>query len=98
MGQIEHPSDEAVFLQADGVVFHDLEPGAGGVLLVLETGAYHGVNDVGARIWRLLDGRRTVADLARALQDELPDAPPQVGDDVRAFLTDLEARSLVRQS
>ena len=38
MGEVLTPSEK--------VVYRDLEPGKGGVLLHLETGAYHGVNDV----------------------------------------------------
>ena len=41
------------------VAYQALAEGEGGVLLSLETGEYHGVNDTGGRIWNLIDGERT---------------------------------------
>ncbi|MEO6715435.1 MAG: PqqD family protein [Mycobacteriales bacterium] len=95
---MEQLTDDDVFTQTDQVVFRDFEPGKGAALLLLDTGAYHGVNDVGARVWHLLDGERSVGAVIRQLQLDVPDAPAEVADDVRRFLADLETRSLVRRS
>jgi hypothetical protein len=67
----------------------------GGVLLHLDTAAYHGVNDIGALIWTLLDGS-TVAEVAEQLQGHLKEAPPSLVDDVEEFVEALASRDLVR--
>jgi hypothetical protein len=67
----------------------------GGVLLHLDTAAYHGVNEIGALIWSLLDGD-PVADVARRLEKELRETPPSLVDDVQEFVEALAERDLVR--
>jgi hypothetical protein len=67
----------------------------GGVLLHLDTAAYHGVNEIGALIWTLLDGG-TVVDVAKRLEKELRDSPPSLVDDVEEFVEALAKRDLVR--
>jgi hypothetical protein len=78
------------------VVYRDLAAGQGGVLLHLETGSYHGVNDVGAAIWKLVDGRRTRPELVRALQDVCDGVPARLAEDVDVFVESLLARDLLR--
>jgi hypothetical protein len=68
----------------------------GGVLLHLDTAAYHGLNDVGARIWELLDGV-TLAEVVTRLTERLEDPPPTLADDAAEFLAHLANRGLVVQ-
>jgi hypothetical protein len=75
--------------------YRKLTAGAGAVLLNLDTAAYHGLNEMGALIWSLIEGGTTYGDLVRGLRDRLEDAPPQLEADVTSFLRDLEARDLV---
>lgn len=44
--------------------------GNDGVMLNIKAGRYHSVNDVGARIWELLEIPRTAADLRDRLLEE----------------------------
>ena len=54
-------------------------------------------SDVGAVLWRELDGQKTIADLARALGREF-DAPEAVlENDARGFLKKLERMELVER-
>jgi hypothetical protein len=53
------------------------------------------LNPVGARIWELADGRRTVAELAGQLAGEYDAPPDQVMADVRRFCDDLESRGVL---
>lgn len=78
------------------VAFRRLADGEGGVLLHLESGEYHGINEVGCLIWELLDGERTVDDVAVALRDEVEDAPEDLTGEVILFLDSLGVRDLVR--
>lgn len=78
---------------ANEVVFRELTEGA--VVLHLGSGQYHGVNPVGAAVWSLLDGRRSVDDIVAELRERIEEPPPQLADDVRAFLAQLAQRGLI---
>lgn len=73
----------------------ELADGSGAVILHLETGAYHGLDQIGTLIWSLLDEDRRLEDLLEKLRHALEDTPPQLADDVEAFLQELELRDLV---
>jgi hypothetical protein len=77
------------------VAFRTLSAGEGGVLLHLESGEYHGINDLGCLIWELVDGQRSVAEVVEAVRERVDDAPAEVGADVLGFLDDLQQRNLV---
>jgi hypothetical protein len=70
------------------VVYRELAGEGGGVLLHLESGAYHGLNETGSLIWELLDGGRTFDALVAGLRERLADAPDR-------FLADLGERDLI---
>jgi len=60
---------------------------AGGRLLVL--------NDVGAGVWTLIDGQRSVVEIAQLVVEHLPAEREQVEDDVAAFIDTLREQNLV---
>ena len=76
------------------VAYRDLEEG--GVLLNLETGAYHGVNPTGCAIWKLLEGEPMLRDLLERLRASLEDPPPNLHEEVLQFLQGLRDRDLVK--
>lgn len=80
----------------ENVAFRRLAEGEGGVLLHLESGEYHGINEVGCLIWELLDGERTVDGLVLAVGEEIEDPPADLADQVISFLESLHKRDLVR--
>jgi hypothetical protein len=77
------------------VAFRRLAKGEGGVLLHLETGQYHGVNEVGCLIWELLDGERTVDEVTSGVHERVEDPPDDLSGLVIAFLESLRERNLV---
>lgn len=77
------------------VVARELGGSEGGVLLHLQTGAYHGMNSVGMLVWELIDGERTVADLTAAMRQRVPESPPELADDIVRFLERALERGLV---
>jgi hypothetical protein len=77
------------------VAFRELAEGEGGVLLHLVSGSYHGLNDVGALIWELVDGERTRADIVDAVRQRVDDPPPSLDDEVSSFIAALHERELV---
>jgi hypothetical protein len=76
--------------------FRSLAAGQGAVVLMLDSGQYHGLNEVGTAIWDLIDGRRTVSGIAQGLRAQLDDPPADLDVAVQQFLDDLNARQLVR--
>jgi Coenzyme PQQ synthesis protein D (PqqD) len=88
------PDMSTVIARNPRVEFQGLADGEGGVLLHLNTAAYHSVNEVGATIWRLVDSI-TFADLLGQLRDRLEDVPPTFDQEIAEFVDDLAARDLV---
>ena len=66
----------------------------GGVLLHLDTAAYHGLNGVGALAWSLLDGV-TFEKLLDDLRARLEGIPPTFEEEIGEFLRDLAERDLI---
>lgn len=77
------------------VVYRDLAPGQGGVLLHLDTGQYHGVNVLGAVIWQLIDGGATPARIAAKVQSQFEGSSPDLQGDIERFLASLRERDLI---
>lgn len=66
------------------------------VILNLKNGEYYGMNEVGARIWRLLQEPRTVAEIRDHVVEAYPDVTPeQCTLDLLSLLEDLAASSLI---
>jgi hypothetical protein len=86
--------DPAVRKNPD-VAYQALAEGEGGVLLSLETGEYHGVNDTGEKIWNLIDGERTVPEIVAELRRELAGAPESLEAEAAEFVESLRVRRLV---
>lgn len=66
------------------------------VLLHLDSGAYHELNPVGARIWDLLDGNRGEDEIADALRGQVTDPPENLEAIVADYLAELRERDLIR--
>jgi hypothetical protein len=75
------------------VTYRDLAEG--GVLLDVESGAYHGLNSTGCAIWKLLDGQPTFSAVLHGLRTMLDDAPPELTEEVTRFLVAMEKRGLI---
>ena len=68
------------------------------MLLHLESGEYHGLNEIGCRIWELIDGERTGANVIETIRAEVDDPPPTLDDDVTAFIDAMLERDLILAS
>ncbi len=65
------------------------------VLLIPDDGSYFALNDVGARVWELCDGIRSISDIVATVADEF-DAPITVIEvDVVELLDELVSERLV---
>ena len=93
VGSVEqHPIDHQLVLTAAPVAVaapNETEC----VVHNLETGATYRLNDVGTRVWELLEASSTIADITAAIRAEyqLPDDIPsqQVTDDVTKIVAEL---------
>ena len=84
---IDHPrlsADLRISTHSDGVVILDIH---GGDLF--------SSNKVGARILELLDGRRTLDEIAASISTEFDAPAPTVMDDLRNFVGALNERGLL---
>ncbi len=85
--------ESAEIVVANGVLASDF--GAEQVILDLRDGVYYGLEDVGARIWQLLQRPTTVAAMRAMLVEEYDVEPERCERDLRALLEDLAERRLV---
>jgi hypothetical protein len=65
------------------------------VILGLRDSVYYGLADVGARVWQLLQTRRTVAEIVQTLVTEYDVAANKAEADLQTLLQDLQARGLI---
>jgi len=65
------------------------------VLVLPEQGKVQVLNEVGARIWSLADGTRTVREIAATICTEYDVDPVQAETDTLAFVTELAERGVV---
>jgi len=65
------------------------------VLVLPDKGKVKVLNQVGARIWELIDGTRSVRDIAAIICTEYEVEQAQAEADVLAFVTDLENKGVI---
>ncbi len=66
------------------------------VILKLQTNNYVALNEIGRRIWELLESPCRVADLCQQLNQKFAATPEQIAADVLPFLAELESENLAR--
>ena len=71
---------------------------AGDSLILLDpaNGYYYALDDVGARIWELCDGARSVGDIVDVISCEYNAPAATIADDALELLNELVAEKLVR--
>ena len=74
--------------------YRSLGDGEGGVVLHLDTAAYHGVNGTGALVWTLIEGV-TFGALIAELKVRLQDPPAELEADIEEFIDALAEHDLV---
>src|SRR5262245_58520253 len=55
------------------------------------------LNDVGSRIWQLIDGARSTDEIVRVITAEYEVTPAAAAQDVQELLSALESEGLIRQ-
>ena len=87
---------DAQFCRSEGILTQAAEGQT--VLLRLADGSYYALDEVGARVWELCDGRRSVQEIVAIVSGEF-DAPADViSADVLEFVGDLDGERLLVQA
>lgn len=79
----------------DNVLFQEVDGEA--VLLSLDEGCYYGLDELGTRIWKLIDQDLDSEQVVAAIVEEYEVEPEQARRDLDAFLSDLEQSGLIQQ-
>ena len=66
------------------------------VILSLTRNHYVGLDEVGRRIWELLETPQRASDLCETLAGEFDASPEQIAGDLLPFLLELESEGLVQ--
>jgi coenzyme PQQ synthesis protein D (PqqD) len=85
--------DNAVKID-DEVVFRVLDGEA--VILNLKKGIYFGLNEVGTRVWQLIQEEKPLREIFETLKGEYEVAPEQLECDLLGIVGRLAAKGLVR--
>jgi len=65
------------------------------VVVNMDTGACVSLNPSGIRVWELINGRRSIGQIARALASQFQEVPEAVDKDVESLLATLKEEGLV---
>ena len=65
------------------------------VIILPAAGEVKVLNEVGSRLWELVDGKRTIAELAAQICDEYAVNPQQAEDDALDFIQRMVERKLL---
>ncbi|HSJ27021.1 MAG TPA: PqqD family protein [Acidimicrobiia bacterium] len=82
-------------MKSENVVFRELESEGGGVLLRVDDGAYHGLNQVGCVIWEMIGDGITLEDLVADMASRFEDPPDRMHAEVESFVSALLDRGLL---
>jgi len=77
----------------DDVIFRELDGEA--VILNLETGIYFGLDEVGTRMWQLLEQHGSLRTACRDLEEEFDVQRQELETDLIAFVGQLHEKGLV---
>ncbi len=68
------------------------------VILQLQNGQYYGLNEVGSRVWELIQQPRTTEEIETSLLEEFDVAQDRCREDLASLLQDMAAAGLVQIS
>jgi hypothetical protein len=88
-------SSDPIIRRNDRAAFRALTENEGGVLLHLDSGAYHGLNPIGTLIWNLIGEGAKLSDVVGAVRIKLTDPPADLQADIETFIHDLAERDLL---
>ena len=87
-------SDDSIVRRKDEIISGDVDGET--VMMSIEGGNYHSLNQTGSRIWELLENPSTVAGIIKALKDEFDTKPEIITEEVYQFLEQLVERDVIQ--
>jgi coenzyme PQQ biosynthesis protein PqqD len=79
--------------QRDGVLAQEAQGQT--VLLRLDDGSYYALDEVGARVWELCDGERSVEAIVTVMREEFDAPADTIAADVLEFVAELRGEQLL---
>jgi hypothetical protein len=64
------------------------------VMLSMEDSRYYGINEVGVRVWELMESPMSIAGIVDAICDEFDVGSEQCAQDVLAFVAQLQQKNM----
>ena len=86
-------SEKSIVVSVKNQISSDL--GGEAVILNMNTGIYHGLNEVGARVWNLIEQPQVVKDIQQLLLQEYEIESSVCTKDLFALLNDLQKTGLI---
>lgn len=84
---------DSVVLQVEKIVSSDMDGET--VMMSIENGKYYGMNEIGSRIWEIIEKPVSVSGLCDRLMDEFEVDREKCRDDVIGFLRELSEDGLI---
>jgi Coenzyme PQQ synthesis protein D (PqqD) len=92
--QIEQKiSESSIVVRVAEQISSDL--GGEAVILNLKSGVYHGLNEVGASVWELIQKQQIVKDIKQSLLEQYEVEEEQCDRDLKMLLEDLLTAGLI---
>lgn len=86
-------TESSIVVAAEEQISSDL--GGESVILNMKTGVYHGLNEVGARVWDLIEKPKTVKDIKQVVLEEYEVSPDVCTNDLFLLLNNLKTAGLI---
>ncbi|WP_414622907.1 PqqD family peptide modification chaperone [Calothrix sp. CCY 0018] len=86
-------SENSIVISVKNQISSDL--GGEAVILNMNTGIYHGLNEVGAFVWNLIEQPQVVKDIQQMLLQEYEIESSVCTNDLLALLNDLQGAGLI---
>ncbi len=87
-------SDDSIIRRKNEIISGDVDGET--VMMSIEGGNYHSLNETGSRIWELLESPSTVGRIIDALKDEYDTEPEVITREAYRFLEHLLERDVIQ--
>lgn len=87
-------AESSIVVAADEQISSDL--GGESVILNMKTGLYHGLNEVGARVWDLIEKPKAVKEIKQVLLEEYEVEAEVCTNDLFLLLNNLKTAGLIK--
>lgn len=89
-----------IYEKADSMVFRKIEDET--ILVPIRNNAgdlqnIYVLNEVGARVWELLDGKREIENISNIISSEYDIMPEEAERDIREFIEDLKSIGALKE-